>query len=50
MYTLTRGTRLNASTVNVFAITRLGSRFYLQSTTSGDCYAVNEILNLNAEL
>ena len=50
MYTLTHGIRLNASTINVFAITRLGSRFYLQPTTSGDCYAVNEILNLNAEL
>jgi hypothetical protein len=50
MYTLTHGIRLNASIIDVFAITRLGSRFYLQSTTSGDCYAVNEILTLNAEL
>jgi len=50
MYTLIHGIRLSASTINVFAITPLGARFYLKPTASGDCYAVNETLTLNAEL
>ena len=48
--TITAGTRLNASVVSVFSISPLGSRFYLKPTASGDCYAVNETLTLDAEL